>query len=256
MRRNSSLALVAMMTGIAFGCRDSTPSKPSTAVERSQTPPTIYYAGPGVTAPESIPATLPVFTGQHCEKAEHKVLVAAVVDATGGPRNIQVLQGHEPEVDLVAMEVVAADRFRPGTHDDAPADVAVSIELTLKGCLFPPKDQAPEFKLESQPEQKIKILTHPSPRVQIRPPVPLNLVEPEYSEYAKKKHITGTCDVSVILDAQGNPHSPRVIKSLDPSLDEKALEALMKYRFKPALKDGKIPVPLMITIEVNFQLFD
>jgi len=38
-------------------------------------------------------------------------------------------------------------------------------------------------------------------------------------------------------------------------LDQKALEAVRKYRFKPAMKDGKTPVPVMITVEVNFRLY-
>jgi hypothetical protein len=37
-------------------------------------------------------------------------------------------------------------------------------------------------------------------------------------------------------------------------LDEKALEAVLKYRFKPAMK-GSTPVPVMISVEVNFRLY-
>jgi periplasmic protein TonB len=37
-------------------------------------------------------------------------------------------------------------------------------------------------------------------------------------------------------------------------LDEKAMEAIRQYRFRPAMKDGKTPVPVMITIEVVFRL--
>jgi outer membrane biosynthesis protein TonB len=36
-------------------------------------------------------------------------------------------------------------------------------------------------------------------------------------------------------------------------LDEKAIEAVSQYRFKPAMKDG-VPVPVKITVEVNFHL--
>jgi TonB family protein len=37
-------------------------------------------------------------------------------------------------------------------------------------------------------------------------------------------------------------------------LDEKALEAVRKYKFKPAMKGGA-PVPVMMSIEVNFRLY-
>jgi outer membrane biosynthesis protein TonB len=45
-----------------------------------------------------------------------------------------------------------------------------------------------------------------------------------------------------------------VVRSLGMGLDEKALEAVSRYRFKPALKNGK-PVPAIITVEVNFRLY-
>jgi outer membrane biosynthesis protein TonB len=45
-----------------------------------------------------------------------------------------------------------------------------------------------------------------------------------------------------------------VVQSLGMGLDEKALEAVQKYRFKPAMKDGK-PVASMINVAVNFRLF-
>jgi periplasmic protein TonB len=62
------------------------------------------------------------------------------------------------------------------------------------------------------------------------------------------------CLISLIVDAQGNPQNPRVVQRLGMGLDEKALEAVLKYRFKPAKKDGK-PVPVRISVMVNFRLF-
>ena len=72
--------------------------------------------------------------------------------------------------------------------------------------------------------------------------------------HAKKK-ISGVCLVTLIVDAQGMPQSPRIIRKLYPSLDEKAMDAVSKYRFKPAMKDGLLPIPTVITIEVNFRLY-
>jgi outer membrane biosynthesis protein TonB len=36
-------------------------------------------------------------------------------------------------------------------------------------------------------------------------------------------------------------------------LDEKAIEAVQQWRFKPGYKDGR-PVPVMANVEVNFRL--
>lgn len=86
-------------------------------------------------------------------------------------------------------------------------------------------------------------------------PVPLNQVEAEFSDEARRAKYQGVCLISLIVDAQGNPQNPRVVRTLGMGLDEKALEAVRKYKFKPAMKDGKTPVPVMITVEVNFRLY-
>jgi TonB family protein len=86
-------------------------------------------------------------------------------------------------------------------------------------------------------------------------PVPLNSVEAEFSDEARRAKYQGVCLISLIVDAQGNPQNPRVVRALGMGLDEKALEAVRKYKFKPAMKDGKTPVPVMITVEVNFRLY-
>jgi periplasmic protein TonB len=86
-------------------------------------------------------------------------------------------------------------------------------------------------------------------------PIPLNQVEAEFSDEARRAKYQGVCLISMIVDTNGMPQNPRVVRPLGMGLDEKALEAVRKYRFKPALKDGKTPVPVMITVEVNFRLY-
>jgi len=86
-------------------------------------------------------------------------------------------------------------------------------------------------------------------------PVPLNSVEAEFSDEARRAKYQGVCLISLIVDAQGNPQNPRVVRTLGMGLDEKALEAVRKYKFKPAYKQGTGPVPVMITVEVNFRLY-
>jgi periplasmic protein TonB len=45
----------------------------------------------------------------------------------------------------------------------------------------------------------------------------------------------------------------RVIRPLGLGLDQKAIEAVQKWKFKPGMKDGRA-VPVQATIEVNFRL--
>lgn len=89
----------------------------------------------------------------------------------------------------------------------------------------------------------------------ISAPVPLNSVEAEFSDEARRAKYQGVCLIQMIVDAHGMPQDPRVVRPLGMGLDQKALEAVRKYRFKPAMKDAKTPVPVMITVEVNFRLY-
>jgi protein TonB len=81
----------------------------------------------------------------------------------------------------------------------------------------------------------------------------LSKVEPEYSEEARKAKWQGTVVLSLIVDEKGHPQGIKVSKSLGLGLDQKAIEAVEKWRFKPGMKDGKA-VAVYATIEVNFRL--
>jgi periplasmic protein TonB len=87
----------------------------------------------------------------------------------------------------------------------------------------------------------------------VSPPAVVFKVEPEYSEEARKAKFQGSVLLSIIVDASGKPRDVRVTRTCGLGLDEKAVEAVMKWRFRPGLKDGK-PVPVVATVEVNFRL--
>jgi protein TonB len=86
-------------------------------------------------------------------------------------------------------------------------------------------------------------------------PAVIHSVEAEFSDEARRAKYQGVCLVSLIVDAQGNPQNIRIARALGMGLDEKAIEAIRQYKFKPAMKDGKTPVPVPITIEVDFRLY-
>ncbi len=84
-------------------------------------------------------------------------------------------------------------------------------------------------------------------------PVLTYKVEPEYSEEARKAKYQGTVSLYVEVDPTGKASHVRVLHGLGLGLDEKAIEAVRKWVFKPGLKDGK-PVTVAAMIEVNFRL--
>ncbi len=88
----------------------------------------------------------------------------------------------------------------------------------------------------------------------VRPPSVLYSVEPEFSEEARKAKFSGNVQVYLWVDENGNPSHVKVVRGVGMGLDEKAIEAVRQYKFKPALQNGK-PVKVDLYIDVNFQIF-
>jgi periplasmic protein TonB len=85
-------------------------------------------------------------------------------------------------------------------------------------------------------------------------PVLIYSVDPEFSDEARRAKYQGICVVSLIVDSQGNPQNIQIARALGMGLDEKAVEAVKQYKFKPAYYKGH-PVPVLINVEVNFRIY-
>jgi protein TonB len=88
----------------------------------------------------------------------------------------------------------------------------------------------------------------------VRDPVLVHSVEPEFSEAARRAKFSGNVQVYLWIDELGNPSHIRVIRGIGMGLDEKAVEAVRQYKFKPATKDGK-PMKVDMYINVDFSIF-
>ncbi|HXT64857.1 MAG TPA: TonB family protein [Pyrinomonadaceae bacterium] len=76
-------------------------------------------------------------------------------------------------------------------------------------------------------------------------------VEPDYTPDARDKQIEGTVVLGLTVGHDGLPQSIQIKKSLFPSLDESAVNAVRKWRFEPALKDAQ-PVSMYLQVEFYF----
>jgi len=282
MRALSVSALFVMLgTGFSGGQQTSPPAPPPQAPAQPVRV-KVYSVGPGVTAPELLPVNQPPFPAEECKKKmDGQVVLSVLVDATGKPRNIVIIQSIGSELEKFALLTVEADRFKPGTHDGAPVVVAQSVEVDLQACLEEKKNDVGKktysLRLVSQPTQKFgtvldfpeeAVLTSNDPsssdsssgapgigpvRNGISAPVLLKSVAPLFTNEAREAKYQGICVLSVTVDSQGKPQNIRVIRALGMGLDEKAIKAVGKYRFKPAMKDG-VPIPVTMHIEIDFHL--
>jgi TonB family protein len=280
------LSVIAFFVGLATsisGGQQNSPSAPPSAANDQQARVKVYAVGPGVTAPELLPLNLAPIPAEKCKKnANGIVILSIIVDAAGQPRNLTFFHPVGTDLDKLALQIAAADRFKPGTSDGAPVAVAQLLDVIMQTCIEQKKDDAGKktslLRLRSQPVQKLANPSKPPEEAVFSPvdsnwkdsgstnvpsfrvgsgvsaPVPLNNVEAAFTDAARRANYQGSCQLSMIVDAHGMPQNVRIVKPLDYGLSEKAIEAVSKYRFKPAMKDGQ-PVPVTVNVEVNFWLY-
>jgi TonB family protein len=88
----------------------------------------------------------------------------------------------------------------------------------------------------------------------VTPPVLTYSVDAEFTKKAKDAKHQGVSVVSCVVDTDGMPRHVHTVRKLGMGLDEKAIEAVRQYKFKPSTLHGK-PVAVQITIEVNFHIY-
>jgi len=87
----------------------------------------------------------------------------------------------------------------------------------------------------------------------LRPPVPLHKVDPKYLPAAISERIEGKVQIAGVIRANGRVDLLRILKGVDPRLDRSAEEALLKWEFAPAERNG-VPVEVDVVAEIPFLL--
>jgi TonB family protein len=234
-------------------------------------------------APQLLPLGQIQIPADNCKNAvKGEVILSVLVDETGRLRNVTFLKPLGNALDKFALRVAAEDRLTPGTHNGEPAVFGETLKVSLQGCVDQENDDSgrkiPLFRLISQPVQLLSPLQNspheaalaPNDPVEkdtsiitdisktlggsIQPPAVIKDAPALYTEAARKAKVQGTCVVSVVVDRHGMPQDPHVIKCLDYGLGQSAIDAISKYRFRPAIKEGE-PVPIRINFEINIRLY-
>lgn len=78
-------------------------------------------------------------------------------------------------------------------------------------------------------------------------------VEPEYSEEARKAKHQGTVILHIIVEPDGRVRQFKVAQSVGLGLDERAMEAVRQWKFRPGMRGGR-PVSVLAAVEVTFRL--
>jgi protein TonB len=83
------------------------------------------------------------------------------------------------------------------------------------------------------------------------PPVPVRTYAPEYPFELARARVSGLVTVKCTIDAQGNVTATEVLKCSLAAFEQPALDALQKWKFKPAKLDG-VAVSTKAVIPVRF----
>lgn len=86
----------------------------------------------------------------------------------------------------------------------------------------------------------------------VTPPRVVHQVNPSYKPDDEGFRISGTVIVGLTVSSKGEPKNVHVVKSLDKTVDQSAVEAVQQWEFEPAQRDGK-PVAVRITVEIRFR---
>jgi len=247
----------------------------------------VYSRERGLMAPILRLLNLPISASMKCDqKVDGKVELSMLVDTDGRAQNIMFIGAEGTNIDRLALQLAENDRFVPASFDGKPVVAGVKLRMGIESCLAKSKDakgnEADTLQLRSMPSQQL-ILNDDAPdeaalvsspfnyddkeeedlskaEIETRElkgaphPVPLVMPSAEFTEEARKKKISGTCLISLIVDPQGMPRNVKITRSLESGLDRNALVAVNRYRFKPAMKNGE-PVPAYVEISVEFRLY-
>jgi len=88
---------------------------------------------------------------------------------------------------------------------------------------------------------------------EMEPPVPVRTVPPKFPAEMRRDGVGGLVTVKCTIDEKGNVTDPKVEKTTHDAFVPPALEALRKWKFKPATRAGT-PVALKVSIPIQFNI--
>ncbi len=168
---------------------------------------------------------------------EGSVRFAAVIATDGTVKTLTLLSGH-PSLVKTALEAVQKYRYRPTLLNGEPVEVETVIEVPFR--------LAPDKPLEDQKSPAAIPV-----QAADRPPVPIYRTEPGLTPEARAARVNGKVLLEIEVNEEGTVRVVRVVQGLGYGLDEKAVEAVSRWKFQPGMRGGK-PVAVRANVEVNF----
>ncbi|WP_334318983.1 TonB family protein [Termitidicoccus mucosus] len=183
-------------------------------------------------------AVTPVFIGKEqstaLRKAKKKLFInlTLALDAAGAPLSYEIAP-ESPHAEPFKAEIDAALsrwKFAPARKGGQPvaSSLVVPVWLTAEDTL----------------------IQHPSVGT---PPSVAHREPPAYPRAMLTSRLVGEVVVQFVVDEKGDVINPVVVRSNNPGFEEAAINAMLKWKFNPATKNGK-PVRMELQMPITFNL--
>ena len=212
----------------------------------------IYYVGPEVSLPVLEKTfSVPYPSGVPAKQLEGMTVLAMVIDPSGKPDHIQLLHSNGDFCDQSSIAAVKRSVFAPAKLGDKPVPVWIDVRVVFHANMSEavPQILIAERDLPAPPESMFEDKHgKPLPYTQ---PIPIHVVDADFANPFILHPMVEVVRINVLVGVDGLPKSVRVIRGIGFGADEKAIAAVMHYRFLPATKKG-IPVEASRDLLVNF----
>jgi TonB family protein len=217
-----------------------TDARPTPAVRGMRAVDASSTDGP-ITAPDVVEYTTPPLYSDEARvrHLEGIVTIEARIGVDGHVTVPRVVSGLGSGLDQNALVALRQWQFRPGMQGGRPVDMTVLIEI--------------EFNLRNEALNELianDMATRIGPDV-AAPRIIRRVNLPSVQEAGMERR-AGTVVLDVVLLEDGRPKIVRVLRSLTPQLDERAIDAFEQWRFSPAMKAGR-PVKVRLQADITYR---
>lgn len=261
LRRLLALTLLALALTPELSALQEPPATPSTAGEipkwRFRDDVTI---GPDdkVEPPVLVLRVRPVYAHPvKTEKAHERIALELEVNEQGSVVHAVVTRSLEPGLDADAAAAAMKWKFTPARLNGVPRPCfAKAILFYSQGA---PEAEPAEGIAEGavtwiqQDRWGFQGNLQIGPGDKTAPPSILQRVPVLYTESARKQRVKGAIVLEVRIDAEGQVTDAKVLKSLEPGLDDNTVRAVLLWRFSPARLNG-VARASVYKLTTNFQI--
>ncbi|MBW8748319.1 MAG: M56 family metallopeptidase [Acidobacteria bacterium] len=195
------------------------------------------HVSAGVMAGQIVTKVNPTYPEQARKaRIQGAVVLNAIISKTGDVIDLQVASGPK-ELMKSAVEAVQQWKYKPYLLNGQPTEVTTTITVN--------------YSLGDGPSAVAPCTTQNSGCTM---PVLLLGPAPEYPSEARGAKAPGEVIVRLTVDEKGNPQDVAVLSPADHGFDEKAVEAVRRYKFQPATRYG-LPTIAELKVAVDFRSY-